>query len=57
MVFPIDPPVDYGPPWYVRPGHYAEVLGDGWEKVCDQVPTRSAPSHVNRERMVVWKKL
>lgn len=57
LVFPIDPPVDHGPPWYVRPSHYVEILGNGWEKVWDKIPAQSAPSHVDRERMVVWKKL
>lgn len=26
LVFPMDPPQDYGPPFYVRPEHYVEVL-------------------------------
>ncbi|KAH8106222.1 S-adenosyl-L-methionine-dependent methyltransferase [Cristinia sonorae] len=57
LVFPIDPPQDYGPPWFVRPEHYEEVLGMGWEKVHDRVPENSAKTHVNRERMIVWRKL
>ena len=57
LIFPIDPPQDYGPPWFVRPEHYEEVLGQKWEKVYDKVPEKSAPTHVNRERMIVWKKL
>jgi methyl halide transferase len=56
LVFPIDPPQDHGPPFFVRPEHYVEVLGDGWTKVLDKVPERSSESHVNRERMIVWKR-
>ncbi|THH33790.1 hypothetical protein EUX98_g404 [Antrodiella citrinella] len=58
LVFPIDPPRDYGPPFFVRPAHYDPVLAEhGWEKVYDKIPEKSAEAHVNRERMVVWKKL
>ncbi|KAG2146315.1 S-adenosyl-L-methionine-dependent methyltransferase [Suillus clintonianus] len=57
LVFPIDPQVDHGPPFFVRPNHYEEVLGSAWEKVIDEVPTESSPTHVNRERMIVWKRL
>ncbi|KAI0092764.1 S-adenosyl-L-methionine-dependent methyltransferase [Irpex rosettiformis] len=56
LVFPIDPPQDYGPPFFVRPEHYDEVLGDGWTKVLDKIPERSSPVHVNRERVVVYKR-
>lgn len=57
LVFPIDPPQDVGPPFFVRPEHYVGPLGEGWEKVIDKVPERSSETHVNRERLVVWKKL
>ncbi|RPD52719.1 thiol methyltransferase 1 [Lentinus tigrinus ALCF2SS1-7] len=57
VVFPIDPYTETGPPFYVRPEHYDEVLGDGWEKVLDKVPETSLESHINRERIVVRKKL
>jgi methyl halide transferase len=57
LVFPIVPYVDYGPPFFVRPEHYEEVLGPGWEKVIDEVPTASSPSHVDREWIIVWKRL
>lgn len=57
LIFPLDPPQDYGPPFFVRPEHYVEVLGDGWEKVVDKVPEASLPTHVDRERLVVWKKM
>lgn len=57
LVFPLDPKVDYGPPFYVRPEHYVEVLGDRWEKIVDKIPEMSLESHKNKERLVVWKKL
>ncbi|KAG2068872.1 S-adenosyl-L-methionine-dependent methyltransferase [Suillus decipiens] len=57
LVFPIDPQVDYGPPFFVRPNHYEEVLGSVWEKVIDEVPAVSSPSHIGRERIIVWKRL
>lgn len=57
LVYPLDPQTDMGPPFFVRPEHYLEPLGVGWEKVYDKVPTLSVPSHVGRERMVVWKRL
>jgi len=56
LVYPIDPPTDLGPPFFVRPNHYAEALGSGWEKVLDKVPENSTESHVGRERIIVWKK-
>ncbi|TCD71319.1 hypothetical protein EIP91_011090 [Steccherinum ochraceum] len=59
LVFPIDPPVETGPPFFVRPEHYVEVLQpqSQWEKVFDQIPEKSAEHHVGRERMIVWKRL
>ena len=57
LVFPLDPPQDIGPPFFVRPEHYIKPLGDTWEKVLDKIPTRSSESHVKRERLVVWRKL
>ncbi|KAJ7749338.1 S-adenosyl-L-methionine-dependent methyltransferase [Mycena maculata] len=57
LVFPLDPEQDFGPPWFVRPEHYLAPLGDGWEKVVDRIPTSSSPTHIGRERLVVWKKL
>lgn len=57
LVYPIDPPTNKGPPFFVRPAHYVEPLGDGWEKVVDRVPEHSLPSHVGREHLVVWKRL
>lgn len=56
LVFPIDPPVEQGPPFFVRPEHYPPLLGSGWEKVLDKIPEHSAATHVNRERLVVWRK-
>ena len=57
LVFPMDPPQDYGPPFFVRPKHYDEVLGEGWQKIIDRVPAVSLETHKNRERLVVWKRL
>ena len=57
LIFPIVSYVEVGPPFYVRPEHYDEVLGDGWEKVVDQVPENSLPTHVDKERLVVRRKL
>ncbi|KAI9067587.1 thiol methyltransferase 1 [Trametes sanguinea] len=57
LVFPILPYTDAGPPFYVRPEHYEEVLGPGWEKVLDKIPETTLESHVGKERMLVWQKL
>lgn len=57
LIFPLDPPQDYGPPWFVRPEHYLEPLGDGWEKVIDKIPEVSSPTHTGRDHLVVWRKL
>ncbi|KAH9951785.1 S-adenosyl-L-methionine-dependent methyltransferase [Amylocystis lapponica] len=57
LVFPLDSPKDLGPPWYVEVGHYAEVLGDGWERVLDEIPTVISESHKGQDRLVVWKRL
>ncbi|GBE79312.1 S-adenosyl-L-methionine-dependent methyltransferase [Sparassis latifolia] len=57
LVFPIDPPQEVGPPFYVRPEHYVGPLGAGWEKVYDEAPEVSLGSHAGRERMIVWKRL
>jgi hypothetical protein len=58
LIFPLDPPQDYGPPFFVRPEHYVEVMGsEHWEKVVDKVPEVSSESHVGRERLVVWRRL
>ena len=37
LVFPIFAYHETGPPFWVLPEHYDEVLGDGWEKVVDEV--------------------
>ncbi|KAH9853745.1 S-adenosyl-L-methionine-dependent methyltransferase [Lenzites betulinus] len=57
LVYPIVPQTDIGPPFFVRPEHYDEVLGEGWAKVWDQVPEKTLETHVGKERMVVRKKL
>lgn len=57
LVFPIDPPTEEGPPFFVRPEHYAEILEEKWEKVIDMIPSESQDTHIGRERLIVWKKL
>jgi hypothetical protein len=56
LIYPIDPETDLGPPFFVRPEHYTEFLGQGWTKVLDIIPTMSLASHVGRERLAVWRK-
>lgn len=57
LVYPMDPPVDYGPPYYVRPNYVLEILGEGWEKLIDEVPENSLETHKGRERLLVLKRL
>ncbi|KAG6877153.1 hypothetical protein C0992_010683 [Termitomyces sp. T32_za158] len=57
LVWPIDPPSDFGPPYFVRVEHYEEVLGKEFVKVVDKVPGKSLPKHAGKERIVVWKKV
>ncbi|KAG9317223.1 hypothetical protein JVU11DRAFT_1416 [Chiua virens] len=46
LVFPLNLPVDEeGPPFFVKPEHYDDILGDGWAKVLDKVPENSIPRH------------
>ncbi|KAF8056711.1 S-adenosyl-L-methionine-dependent methyltransferase [Lyophyllum atratum] len=56
LVWPIDSPTDLGPPFFVRVEHYEQVLGDNFVKVFDEVPGTSMPNHVNKERIMVWKR-
>lgn len=57
LVYPIDPPIESGPPYFLRPEHYLEPLGNDFEKVLDKDPAISSTTHVGRERIVVWKRL
>ncbi|KAG6889662.1 hypothetical protein C0995_015778 [Termitomyces sp. Mi166 len=57
LVWPIEPPSEVGPPFFVRVEHYQEVLGEAFEKVLDKVPETSLPRHVGKERIVVWKRV
>lgn len=57
LIYPIDPQTPTGPPYFVRPDHYFEPLGDGWIKVVDRIPENSLKSHIGREHLVVWKRL
>jgi len=58
LIFPIDPPQDLGPPYFVRPKHYEEVLHSAdWEKLFEEVPKHSTEVHKNREVVAVWRRL
>ncbi|KAF7289966.1 S-adenosyl-L-methionine-dependent methyltransferase [Mycena indigotica] len=61
LAYPIEeeePQVPIGPPWFVRPQHYHDCLGnDRWQKVVDRVPETSSPMHIGRERLLVWRKI
>lgn len=59
FVYPIRDhwPLELGPPYYVQPVHYDEVLGDEWEKVLDDTPKSSPETHVGSMRLMVYKKL
>ncbi|KAG5637615.1 hypothetical protein H0H81_003949 [Sphagnurus paluster] len=58
LVYPIDPPTELGPPYFVRVEHHEALWADKGEfvKVYDEVPANSSESHVGRERIVVWKR-
>ncbi|KAG6915137.1 hypothetical protein DXG01_013101 [Tephrocybe rancida] len=56
LVYPIDPPTELGPPFFVRVEHYEDVLQGAFTKVFDKVPTTSSAKHVGKERIVVWKR-
>ena len=51
------PFTEEGPPFFIRPEHYVEILEGNWEKVIDRIPAESAESHIGYEHLVVWKKL
>jgi len=57
LIFPINPFTEKGPPFFLRPEHYVELLEANWEKVIDRVPAESQGSHIGHEHLVVWKKL
>jgi methyl halide transferase len=59
LVYPIKPFTEDGPPFFIRPEHYVEILEDtgNWEKVIDMIPVESHESHIGLEHLVVWKKL
>ena len=56
LVYPIEAENDLGPPYFVRPRHYTDNLGDGWSVVLDIIPKTSLDSHIGVERLVAWKK-
>ncbi|KAH9844042.1 S-adenosyl-L-methionine-dependent methyltransferase [Rhodofomes roseus] len=58
LLFPIlDQPQDVGPPFRARHEDYVQALGSGWQKVVDEVPKDSLPTHQGIERLLVWKLL
>ncbi|KIM91039.1 hypothetical protein PILCRDRAFT_94640 [Piloderma croceum F 1598] len=58
LIYPLDSPKEYGPPFYVQLEHYTESLGSqNWEKMIDKVPENSSETHIGREQLVVWRKL
>ncbi|KAF8340916.1 S-adenosyl-L-methionine-dependent methyltransferase [Amanita rubescens] len=49
---------DHGPPWYVRPDHYDELLAGNFEKVLDKVPEKLPEGWPEgRQHLLVWKRL
>ncbi|KAF8970395.1 S-adenosyl-L-methionine-dependent methyltransferase [Flammula alnicola] len=56
LVFPLRPYDDKGPPYYVEPEHYVELLSSSFVKVLDKIPEVSSPSHKGKERLLVWKR-
>jgi len=58
LMFPLGlPNRPQGPPFYVLPEHYEQVLGKGWEKVLDEVPAVVDEGKEGFQRLVVWRKL
>lgn len=58
LLFPmIEQPLGVGPPFKARVEDYAEALGSGWEKVIDEKPKDSLPSHEGIEWLYVWRKV
>lgn len=57
LIYPMLPYREYGPPFYVRPEHYEEVLGEEWETVLDTVPGITLESRVGKERLIVWRRV
>ena len=57
LIYPLNPFTEEGPPFFVRPEHYVEILEENWEKVIDRIPAESEESHIGHEHLVVWKKL
>ena len=57
LIYPLRPYDETGPPHYVEPEHYVPLLGANFMKVLDKVPEVSSPSHVGKERLVVWKRV
>ncbi|KAF8191153.1 S-adenosyl-L-methionine-dependent methyltransferase [Pholiota molesta] len=55
-IFPLRPYDETGPPYYVEPEHYVPLLEPNFTKVLDRIPAVSSPSHLGKERIVVWRK-
>lgn len=57
VIYPLRPYDETGPPYYVEPEHYVPLLEPSFTKVLDKIPVVSSPSHLDKERIVVWRKL
>ncbi|KAF4616903.1 hypothetical protein D9613_008747 [Agrocybe pediades] len=56
IVYPLRPHTETGPPYWIIPEHYEELLSPNFEKVLDKVPAVSSPSHEGKEKILVWKR-
>ncbi|KAL1744170.1 S-adenosyl-L-methionine-dependent methyltransferase [Schizophyllum fasciatum] len=59
LAYPLqDKDKGWGPPWFLRPEHYTEVLRkEDWELILDEMPKTSEGDHIGRERMLVYRRL
>lgn len=55
-VFPMLPPTDTGPPYFVRPSHYDGPLKANFNKVYDKAPTKTLPGEKGLEHVLVWRR-
>ncbi|KDR76471.1 hypothetical protein GALMADRAFT_66885 [Galerina marginata CBS 339.88] len=56
IVYPMLPYVETGPPYYIRPEHFEEILSSDFVKVLDKIPEVSSASHEGKERILVWRR-
>ncbi|KDR76474.1 hypothetical protein GALMADRAFT_1328186 [Galerina marginata CBS 339.88] len=57
IAFPLFPEFEGGPPPYIKPEHYEEVLHSNFVKVLDKIPEASSASHEGKERLMIWRRL